>query len=144
MSTITRGNAAEAAVLKALVEAGIHVLVPFGDGLSFDLAAATDDGRVYRLQVKSGRVISNGCIEFNSCSTDHGNGRLDYRGRADFIAVYVGTLDRVFVVPVDDCPSYRGYLRLNAARNNQRRRVRLAEDYAFDGWAERILGASAT
>ena len=140
MSTIARGNAAEAAVLKVLTGAGIHVLVPFGDGLPFDLAGVLPDGSLFRLQVKSGR-ITKGCVEFNSCSTDHGNGRRHYRGRADYIAVYASVLDRVFMVPVDDCPSYRGYLRLNAPRNNQRRRVRLADDYAFEAWAEGLLRA---
>jgi hypothetical protein len=87
-----------------------------------------------RVQVKSGRV-RKGCVEFNSCSTDHGRGRQHYKGRADVIAVYVASLRRLFMVPVDDCPSFRGYLRLDAPRNNQRRRVRRAEDYSFEAWA---------
>ena len=137
VSTVVRGNAAEAAVLKALVQAGVHVLVPFGGGLPFDLAAVTHEGTLLRLQVKSGR-IHNGSVEFNTCSTDHGQGAQHYRGRADFLAVYVAAIDRVFVVPVAECPAAKGYLRLSAARNNQRRRVRLAEDYAFESWAESI------
>jgi hypothetical protein len=75
-------------------------------------------------------------VEFKSSSTDHGRGQRDYRGRADLIAVYASPLARVFMVPVDDCPSYTGYLRLDPTRNNQRRRVRLADDYAFETWAE--------
>jgi PD-(D/E)XK nuclease superfamily protein len=134
MSTIVQGNAAEAAVLQLLTGAGVHVLVPFGDGLPFDLAGVLPDGSMLRLQVKSGRV-RNGCVEFNSCSTDHGHGRQHYRGRADLIAVYVPSLARTFMVPVNDCPSFRGYLRLTSPRNNQRRRVRLAEDYSFESWA---------
>lgn len=134
MSTITRGNAAEAAVLHALVAAGFHVLVPFGSGLPFDLAVVTPDGHILRLQVKSGRV-RDGCVEFKSSSTNHGRGQRDYRGRADVIAVYAASLARVFMVPVDDCPSFTGYLRLDPPRNNQRRRVRLAEEYSFETWA---------
>ena len=133
MSTVAQGNAAEAAVLHALTAAGLHALVPFGQGLPFDLAAVAPDGRLMRLQVKSGRVRA-GCVEFNSSSTDHGRGQLDYRGRADFIAVFVRSLDRIFMVPVDDCPSSRGYLRLDPPRNNQRRRIRLAEHYSFEAW----------
>lgn len=136
MSTLIRGNAAEAAVLKALIDAGMHVLVPFGGGLAFDLVAATDAAVLYRLQVKSGR-LRNGCVLFNTCSTDHGSGRRDYRGRADFIAVHVPELDRVFVVPVEDCPSYVCSLRVRRPRNNQRRGVRLADDYALEAWADR-------
>ena len=138
MDTISRGNAAEAAVLDALVRADIPVLIPFGDGLCFDLAAIKpSDGAVLRLQVKSGRV-RHGCVEFNACSTDHGRGRQHYRGRADLIAVHVPVIERIFVVPVDDCPSFRGYLRLVAPRNNQRRGVRPAERYAFEAWVRSI------
>jgi hypothetical protein len=137
VDTIAHGNAAEAAVLSALTRAGLHVLVPFGGGLPFDLVAATADASVFRLQVKSGR-LRNGCVMFNTCSTDHGSGRQDYRGRADFIAVYVPELDRVFIVPVDDCPSYVCSLRVRGTRNNQRRRVRLAEDYTLESWAAAV------
>jgi hypothetical protein len=133
VSTVRQGNAAEAAVLQALTAAGFHVLVPFGDGLAFDLAAALPSGQILRIQVKAGRV-KGGVAEFNSASTDHGNGQRHYRDRADLIAVYVPSLCRVFMVPVHDCPTSRGRLRLEAARNNQRRRIRLAEDYSFEAW----------
>lgn len=90
-----------------------------------------------RVQAKSGRV-RNGCVELNSSSTDHGRGQQHYRGRADVLAVHVRTLSKVFMVPVDDCPLFRGYLRLDAAGNNQRRRVRLAENYSFEAWAQAL------
>lgn len=138
-----QGNAAEASVLQQLTLAGIHVLVPFGDGLAFDLVGALPDGRLLKIQVKSGRV-RNGCVEFNSHSTDHGRGQQDYRGRADVIAVYVAALAEVFVIPVDDCPASKGYLRLTPPRNNQRRRVRLARDYSFDSWARQVGAGVAT
>ena len=138
MDTIRRGNAAEASVLKKLIWAGIPVLVPFGGGLPFDLGAALPpDGDVLRIQVKSGR-IRKGCVEFNSCSTDHGAGRQSYDGRADVIAVHVPELDDVFIVPVPECPPFRGYLRLHPPRNNQRRRIRFAVDYSFDSWVRDV------
>ena len=135
VNTIARGNAAEAAVLQAFAAAGVGVLIPFGNGLSFDLGAVMPGGAILRVQVKCGRV-RNGCVEFNAASTDHGRGRLDYRGRADVLAVHVAAISRVFVVPVDDCPVYTGFLRLDAPRNNQRRGVRFAEDYALERWLE--------
>lgn len=142
VSTIAQGNAAEAAVLHALTQAGIPALIPFGGGLPFDLGAVDPDGRVLRVQVKCGRV-RKGSVEFNTASTDHGRGRLHYRGRADLIAVYVAELKRVFVVPVDECPRFVGSLRLIEPLNNQKRRIRLAEDYAFERWAAAVLTASA-
>jgi hypothetical protein len=135
VDTIARGNAAEGAVLHACINAGVGVLIPFGSGASFDLGAVVPGGAILRIQVKSGRV-RNGTVLFNTASTDHGHGRLDYRGRADVLAVYVAALGRVFMVPVDDCPAYVCSLRLDPPRNNQRRRVRFAEDYAFERWVE--------
>jgi hypothetical protein len=57
MQTIQRGYAAEAAVLAGLVHADIPVLIPFGQGLAFDLAAVIPPvGDIVRIQVKSGRI----------------------------------------------------------------------------------------
>jgi hypothetical protein len=137
VDTIARGNAAEAAVLHALTSAGLAVFVPFGGGSPFDLVALVPDGRLLRLQVKAG-WIRNGCVEFNSRSTDHGHGQRSYRGRADLFAVHLVSPERVYVVPVDDCPTSRGCLRLDPPRNSQRRRVRFAEDYAFETWLRSV------
>ncbi len=142
MNTISRGNAAEAAVLHALISAGLVVLIPFGGGASFDLAAVLPpDGEITRIQVKSGRV-RKGCVTFNACNTDHGQGRVSYRGLADFIAVDVPELARRFMVPVDDCPSFTGLLRLEAPRNNQRAGVRFADDYDLADWLRSLTEAS--
>jgi hypothetical protein len=140
VNTIARGNAAEAAVLQAFAAAGVSVLVPFGSGLSFDLAVVMPGGSILRVQVKCGRV-RKGCVEFKAASTDHGRGRLNYRGRADVLAVHVASISRVFIVPVDECPVHAGFLRLDAPRNNQRRGVRFAEDYAFERWLESHISA---
>jgi len=137
MGTVIQGNASEGAVLQGLTAAGISVLVPFGEGLPFDLACVVPDGRILRVQVKTGR-LRKGCVEFNASSTDHGRGQRHYRGRADVIAVHVPALARVFIVPVHECPSSKGYLRVDATRNNQQRRVRLAERYALEVWVDSL------
>jgi hypothetical protein len=143
MQTIQRGNAAEAAVLAALVAAEIPVLLPFGDGLSFDLAAAIPPhGELVRIQVKSGRV-RNGCVLFNTRSTDHGAGQRSYVGRADVIAVHVPDPHGVFVVAVDECPRSVGALRIRDSRNNQRLRVRFAKDYTLEAWLSPFESRSA-
>lgn len=141
MDTIRKGNAAEAAVLAALIDAGIGILIPFGGGTPFDLVAVTPPhGDLVRIQVKSGRV-RHGCVEFNSSSTDHGKGQLPYTGRAELIAVHVREIRETFAVPVDDCASFRGYLRVEAPRNNQRRGIRFAADYTLGKWVASLNGA---
>jgi hypothetical protein len=133
VETIIRGNTAEAAVLKACAIAGLPVYLPFGGGSPVDLVVLTPSGGPVRVQVKCGRV-RGGCVAFNTHATDHGSGPLHYRGRVDVLAAYARELDQVYVVPVDDCPTRMASLRLTPARNNQRKRVRMAEDYAFGRW----------
>jgi PD-(D/E)XK endonuclease len=140
MDTIRRGNAAEAAVLNAFIRADLHVFIPFGEGSPYDLLVHREEG-LLRVQVKCGRV-RNDCIEFNTCSTDHGRGRMSYVGRADVFGVYVPELDRVFIVPVEEVARYRGYLRLAPARNNQQRRIKYASDYAIEDWARSLARAN--
>ena len=137
VSTIAKGNAAEAAVVHALETAGIVTLLPFGGGCPFDVAALLPDDRLLRIQVKCGRV-RNRCVIFNTHATDHGRGRLHYRGRADLIGVYVAELDAIFIVDVHEIPVAAGRLRLEPTRNNQQLGVRYAEDYTFDRWLDSL------
>jgi hypothetical protein len=140
VSTIVRGNAAEAAVLNALIGAGLMVLVPFGDGAPYDLVV--DTGQVLtKIQVKCGRVRDD-CVTFNSCGTDHGRGRMSYEGRADVFGVHAPQLDRVFMVPVQGCARFQARLRLTPPRNNQQRRIRFASDYACDVWVRSLSHAN--
>ncbi len=139
VQTIHRGNAAEAAVIAALEKAGIRVMIPFGQGHAFDLAAVIPpDGDIVRIQVKSGR-IRKGCVEFTTCSTDHGRGAQPYDGRAEVIAVHVPEPDMLLMVPVEICPRSKGNLRAHPPRNNQRRGIRFAADYTFDMWVRSIF-----
>jgi hypothetical protein len=137
VETIIRGNAAEAGVLQACVRAGLPVYLPFGGGSPVDLVVLTPSGVPVRVQVKCGR-IRGACVAFNMHGTDHGRGPIDYRGRADVIAAYAGEINRVFVIAVDDAPTRMVSLRLAPARNNQRKRVRMADDYAFERWVESL------
>jgi hypothetical protein len=141
MSTLQRGNEAEARVLTALVERDLAVLIPFGEGLPYDLLV--DLGRRYlRVQCKCSRLYE-GCVQFNSCSTDHGLGRRDYRGRADVFGVYFPPTRDVFIVPVAEAATRSTRLRLEATLNNQKARVHMASEYAIERWTLEALEALA-
>lgn len=81
MSTAVKGDTAEAMVLAGLVARGFTVLTPFGGSLAFDLGVHLGGGRFVRIQCKAARV-RRGCLIFNTCSTDHGQGRRSYEGSA--------------------------------------------------------------
>ena len=141
MDTIRRGNANEAAVLHAFVEAGWQVWTPFGEGGAYDLLAGWQD-QFLRIQCKSGRV-RNGCLLFNASSTDHGRGHESYAGRADIFGVSAPGLPSVYVVPVSAVARSEGRLRLEPTANMQRKKVRPAEAYAMERWEPESLFACA-
>lgn len=125
------GEKSEAQILARLLREDKVVLLPFGDNQRYDLVL-DEDGKFIRVQCKTGRV-KDGSICFNACSTHYhrGKGWSDYKGEADLFGVYVPSLDKVYLVPVDDVPSQKVYLRLTPSKNGQTKGVRLAVDYEF-------------
>jgi PD-(D/E)XK nuclease superfamily protein len=138
MDTATRGNAAEAAVLEAFVQRGFGVLLPFGGGRPYDLVVELPSGEFLRVQCKTA-WRRKGCLLFNARSTDHGRGRLLYLGLADAFGVYAPTERSVYLLPVEGLSQFMVSLRVKPALNNQKRGVRLAEDYLIDRWTTDAL-----
>jgi len=135
------GDVTEGAVLGELLRHGHAVLIPFGHEQPYDLVVHLRDDRFVRVQCKTGREY-DGCVLFNSCSTDHGRGRLDYRGRADVFGVYCPSLGRVFMVPVDQAATRATRLRLRPPRNGQERGIRPADAFDVAAW-ERVAARRA-
>jgi hypothetical protein len=138
--TASKGNAAELAVLSAFVERDFDVLLPFGGGHPYDLAVHLSGQSFLRVQCKSARRRA-GCLLFNSCTTDHGRGRMPYLGLADIFGVYFASARKVYLVPVRDATKFVMTLRLEPTRNNQRRGVRLASDFEIDRWSREALAS---
>ncbi len=130
------GNATEAMVLARLVQAGKMLWIPFGENQRYDLVIEEDDGRFVRVQCKTGR-LRRGTVRFNACSFTyhHPDNRgtrpymHNYRGAADLFGVYCPETDAVYLVPVDEIGVRRGSLRVEAARNNQAKKIRWARDF---------------
>jgi hypothetical protein len=121
---------------------GLHVLVPFGSGHPYDLVVDLPSGAFLRVQVKTGWTVP-GCLIFNARSTDHGRGRVSYDGMADLFAVYYPPTRGVFLLPVSEIPGIEGRLRLEPTKNNQRARVRAANDFDIGAWTAARLEAVA-
>ena len=138
MDTLHRGSFVESVVLREFVRHQYPVLMPFGEGLPYDLVVDLGSGRFLRIQCKSARLRA-GCLVFNSCSTDHGGGRRPYLGLADVFGVVGPHADTVFLVPVTECAGFVTTLRINEARNKQKVKVRYARDYELAGWSRPAL-----
>ena len=143
MQSGLKGNATEAAILNAFVERDLGVLLPFGDGHPYDLVVHLTMDRFLRVQCKSARLLE-GCVTFNSRTTDHGRGRRPYLGLADVFGVYFAPSKTVYLVPVSEASTFQVRLRLRPTRNNQRQGVRLAAEYQIERWTLERLCEIAT
>jgi len=112
-------------VLAALVAAGKHVLIPFGQ-CRFDVAYE-EDGRLVKVQCKTG-VEKSGALWFKTHSMVHGSIR-DYRDDVDHFGVYCHERREVYLLPVKELPATAAHLRLRPARNAQKARIRAAAPF---------------
>ena len=127
------GDRSALAVMLALRGAGYQIAVPFGENTRYDLVA--DDGvGLHRVQCKTGR-LRNGSVRFMTASSyaHHSSPKersRHYRGQIDCFGVYCPDTGAVFLVPIEHVQtSARAMLRVEPARNGQRKRIRFAADY---------------
>jgi hypothetical protein len=136
----------------ALQRVGFVVLLPFGENVRYDLVI--DDGnQLARVQCKTGR-LREGAVRFSVCSSyaHHRQPRAihrNYSGQIDYFGIYCPETGGAYLVPIDDLPLKReGALRVDPARNSQRRRIRSAADYQIGSvvvgahrWAQAALAS---
>jgi len=95
-----------------------------------------EGGSFFRVQCKTGRLV-RGAVCFRphrlrAAKRETGWERrvTDYKGEVDFFAVYCPENERVYLVPIAVVTTPRMCsLRVDAARNNQTKRVRWAGDF---------------
>ena len=127
------GDRTTLAVMLVLESCGFRVYLPFSENTRCDLVL--DDGvHLARVQCKSGRP-RDGAIRFKTCSSyaHHPHPKIekrDYLGEIDYFAVYCQETGGVYLVPIEDVRTKRqAALRVEAARNRQRRLIRSAVRY---------------
>lgn len=133
-TTKTKGDLAELMVAGDLLRKGYKIAIPYGEDWDFDLIVFRD-GRLERIQVK--HTTSNGhVIDIRCRSHSLTNGKIrrtkQYTAQIiDWLAVYDRTTEQCYYVPASELADGRSQisLRLIPARNNQKERIRFAEDY---------------
>ncbi|HZZ00543.1 MAG TPA: group I intron-associated PD-(D/E)XK endonuclease [Candidatus Baltobacteraceae bacterium] len=125
------GDLSEATLLRAFVQLGYGVAIPWGENHRYDMIVEID-GALFKVQVKTGR-LRMGSIQFNAYTSHaHRNGGpRSYKGDADFFGVYCPDVQRVFLVPVEDVTERLGCLRWERTKNRQKRKIRLADPYVL-------------
>lgn len=124
------GAVAERELALVLLRAGWSVFTPLFDAHGrIDLVAIDPVGRVYRVQVKTSRLIRGGTVLcFRTCSNT-ANEPAGYDGEVDLFGVWSPDLGRAFLVPIEEAPTRLCHLRVAPAANGQRSGVRYADDF---------------
>jgi hypothetical protein len=127
------GDRRTLAVMIALRGLGFAISVPFGENTRYDLVI--DDGeRLARVQCKTGR-LRLGAVRWPACSSyahhsNPGSPQRDYLNQIEYFGIHCPDNGGVYLVPIEDAQVRRqGALRVEAARNGQRKHIRDAAMY---------------
>ncbi len=128
------GDISEAAIITRLLQSGYVVLTPYGKNHCYDLVIEDGDGQFWRIQCKTGWMDQGQTvIKFATASsynhTAKQKGWRHYRGQADYFAIYIEQLGKVYLVPVDAVGTTQAMLRLAPTKYKQEKNVRWAHDY---------------
>lgn len=159
--TSQKGLISQTAVLNRLVQLGFEVLLAWADHLGYDLAYfVTEEHENYsffvhqesyllRVQVKTAWLSRDGtCLEFNTSPVSvrkrGNNKKSDYRGKAEYFAIYSPDTEKVYMLAVDEATKYNMSLRFKSAgviRSNGRQSWRVPYEEAIHSevkywWAE--------
>ncbi len=131
------GDATEALVLARLVDAGVRVLLPWGDNARFDLVAQFDHVFI-RIQCKTGR-LRDGYVTFRTFGVGRDGQCYRYvSGEIDYYAVRCLETSAIYLVPYDEAgTSTQPQLRVEPPRPNSRggrqvARIRWAAKYEVE------------
>lgn len=159
--TLQKGLISHTAVLNRLVQLGFEVLLPWADHLSYDLAyLVTEEHRNFgffvhketklvRVQVKTAWLSKDGtCLEFNTSTVsvrkNGNNKKSNYRGKAEYFAIYSPDTGKIYLLAVDKATKYNMSLRFKSAgviRSNGKQSWRVSYEEAVSSgvnywWAE--------
>ena len=129
--TTSIGDLTEFEVLTALMRTRRRLLRPVSAGLRYDLAIDNGDGTVMRVQCKTG-LLRNGFISFRVCNADARRPQgVPYNGQIEAFGVYCPQNGRSYLIPIEAIGANvsTARLRVEATRNGQHRRIRLAASF---------------
>ena len=113
---------------------GYNVLLPFGDSQRYDLVVEKS-GKFQKIQVKT-ITKKNGAIQVDARVIGHNLGKFNIyhptKKDFDILAVVEMKTQEVYIIPFDG-NLRRIRLRVSRTKNNQKKNIRLADDYLLSG-----------
>lgn len=132
MESHRKGDLTEAVVIAELKRRGIPVSTPFGDNERYDVVVETEDGKLLRVQVKTG-WLQDGKVHFHGSSqhtNSSGNVYKPYDGDVDYFIVYCHSCGTMDLVPEDSFYTSMS-LRVDEPKKTDST-INWAKDFEFD------------
>ena len=128
MDTNQIGKLNELNTLSYIIKKGYSVSIPFGDKDRYDQIWDIK-GKLYRIQVKTGRWIDDehSGFVFNCKSVSNGKIHKYTKDEIDYFAVYFE--DQLYVIPVEECSSEK---KLRFFSKISLSSINWAKDYTFE------------
>ena len=127
------GDISESAIITRFLQLGYVVLTPYGGNQRYDLVIEDAEGKLWRVQCKTGRIDEGNTTIMFSTAIRNVTGKnrqpRHYRGQCDYFAVYNEALNKVYLIPVDQVGTTGAVLRLVPRKNNQDKNILWAKDY---------------
>ena len=132
-TTKQSGDLSEMKFVVWCLERGLGVSIPVGDRLPYDVVVDVN-GRLLKVQVKTGWRRSDSALEVTASSTTTENGKWVYRsyeGKVDGIVCYDSQTYKFYYLKANQIEGITRSisLRIKPTQNRQSRKVRLATDY---------------
>lgn len=134
--TKDKGDFALGLVISEFLRHGLAVLVPLSEHQPYDLVTSNDSGVMRKIQIKYRSLSATGIVTISMRNTySDRNGWHEHpvdKSGFDCYAIYCPESDRIYYIRTDEIPESQTKafcIRVIPCRNNQKRRVRLAQDY---------------
>lgn len=134
------GLIGESGILHRFMRKGIDTYIPYGDNTRADLIAEFGD-KLQKIQIKTSSVSTDDIAIFKTSQNTYSivNGEVKSKlkryssDEIDYFALYDYNADRSFLIPVDEIKNNASIiLRYTEPKNNQKSKIRYADDYEFD------------
>ena len=137
LTTKQQGNLGEVAALKALLQKGIKVSLPYGDNASYDLIAEDYSGKLLKIQVKSCDSQSRDGVYRFSISrkriNTQGNYQTSYsKNEVDLFILYAVDIDELYLLKYEETGSSDISIRVSPPKRRGGGVPRMREDYLFE------------
>lgn len=112
------------------IRTGWEIFLPYGEDGPVDLLISKD-GNFKRIQVKS-TCPMNGTIHCRVKSSNNWQVKKYTRKEIDFFGIYDYVNKKGYLIPIEDMENMtEAIIRIEKAKNNQTKGVRLAEKYVY-------------